>query len=91
MNSSWKNSRKKQKRKSKMSWKETPSKTNQFKEARDTMSRRLRIDEDLRESYRANIAMFVFDEANKENGLDLTDATECNELAERLIKLIFDS
>ena len=74
-----------------MSWKETPPKTNQFKEARDTMSRILRVDGGLRESYRANIAMFVFDEANKENGLDLTDAIECNEMAERLIKLIFES
>ena len=68
-----------------------PTVNAQFKQARKVMARRLMVDDGLRESYRANIAMLVFDEANKENGLDLTDATECNELAERLIKLIFES
>lgn len=59
---------------------------NLFKQARRFMNKTLKNDEGLRESYKANIAMCIYD--FRRNGR--LNARECNELANRLIDLIFD-
>ena len=77
---------------------------NYFKLARDTMSRRLHEDPDLRYGYLSNIAMTINDAVNVKPfnmgtdeepewigvPLDVHKVEDCNILAERLLKLIFD-
>lgn len=58
-----------------------------FKKARKSMAKGLRKLE-LRESYRSNIAMCIYDNRRKDGRLNLFD---CNSVAEKLIALIFDS
>lgn len=60
---------------------------NLFKHARRFMNKTLKNDEGLRESYKANIAMCIYDFRNKQGRLN---ARECNEVADRLIDLIFN-
>jgi len=42
----------------------------------------------LRDAYKANIAMCIYDNRRKDGRLN---AMECNDVAEKLIKLIWDS
>lgn len=61
---------------------------NLFKIARKFMARRLAKDVGLMLSYKANIAMCIYDNRRKDGRLNLDD---CNEVAEKLIGLIFDA
>ena len=58
-----------------------------FKDARKIMNESLKSDIDLYRSYRANIAMCIYDNRRKDGRLN---HKECNEVADKLIKLIFD-
>jgi len=58
-----------------------------FRNARKTMNETLKNDDGLRESYKANIAMCIYDNRRKDGRLN---HKECNEVADKLIKLIFD-
>ena len=58
-----------------------------IKLARRTMRKALK-DRDLRNTYRANIAMCIYDNRRKDGRLSHLN---CNAVAEKLIKLIFDS
>ncbi len=60
---------------------------NLFKHARTFMNKTLKKDDGLRESYKANIAMCIYDFRRKDGRLN---KRECNEVADRLIDLIFD-
>lgn len=71
---------------------------NLFKWARHYMSHCLAHDEGLRLSYRANIAMKIYDNQVDERPLkqrlesyDLKTKEGCNQMAEDIISLIFDS
>ena len=79
-----------------------PTSNNDFADAREIMSERLQTDEDLRHAYMCNISMLIFDNQNAEpyhlgdgkvasQPLDLSSGAHCNAMAERLIKLIFES
>jgi len=56
-----------------------------FIEARKTMKRFLK-GKGLRDAYRANIAMLIYDNRDKEGRLN---SVRCNEVAEKLINLIW--
>jgi len=58
-----------------------------FRDARETMNKTLKDDKGLYESYKANIAMCIYDNRRKDGRLN---HKECNEVADKLIKLIFD-
>ena len=58
-----------------------------FKDAREIMNKALKDDEDLYISYKANIAMCIYDNRRKDGRLN---HKECNEVANKLIKIIFD-
>ena len=60
---------------------------NLFNYARQFMNKRLKKDDGLRESYKANIAMCIYDNRRKDGRIN---HKECNEVADKLIKLIFD-
>lgn len=60
---------------------------NLFKYARQFMNKTLKNDKGLRQSYKANIAMCIYDFRRKDGRLN---HKECNEVADRLIDLIFD-
>ena len=76
---------------------------NLFRDARKLMARRLAEDEELRNTYRANIAMLIHDNQNSKphwvegtadvigQPYDLSDVQCCNAMAEQLIRLIFDN
>jgi hypothetical protein len=53
-----------------------------FKKARLTMAKKLREDLDLRESYKANIAMAIYDGRDKSGRVN---ATICNKIADDII------
>ena len=61
-----------------------------IKSARDFMNKSLQ-DESLRQGYRANIAMLIYDDqvAGAESRSNLSTVEGCNSIAERLIDLIF--
>ena len=56
------------------------------KAARKAMAKALE-DPELRQGYLANIAMCIYDNRRKDGRLN---HQECNEVAEKLIKVIFD-
>ena len=58
-----------------------------FKTARKRMALGLK-EESLRQTYRANIAMCIYDNRRKDGRLNVDN---CNDVAEKLIKLIFES
>ena len=58
-----------------------------FKWARKTMSQTLKDDTDLYLGYKANNAMCIYDSRRNDGRLN---HSECNEVADKLIKLIFD-
>ena len=60
---------------------------NLFKYARRFMNKSLKSDIDLYRSYRANIAMCIYNNCRKDGRLN---HRECNDVAQKLIKLIFD-
>jgi len=55
------------------------------KQARKTMSKALK-EEGLRIAYRANIAMCIYDNRRKDGRLNIHN---CNDVAEKLIDIIF--
>ena len=59
---------------------------NKFKEARKIMNNKLKKDSDLKESYKANIALCIYD--NRVKGR--LNHFQCNEVADKLINLIFN-
>ncbi|QIB67162.1 hypothetical protein [Kineobactrum salinum] len=59
-----------------------------FGEARAVMQEGLAQDPDLRHSYVANIAMRMYDRSQE---LNISDPSDCNELADDLITLIFET
>lgn len=59
----------------------------EFKNARVAMSAGLK-EPDLRQAYKANIAMCIYDNRRKDGRLNIHN---CNDVAEKLIALIFDS
>jgi len=75
-----------------------------FSKARTIMSQTLTQEQDLRDGYRANIAMALHDAVTTEpfnagtdeqpnwisRPLNLYNVDQCNIMAERLLKLIFD-
>jgi len=61
--------------------------SNKFKEARKFMATTLSKDEGLYLGYKTNIAMFLYDNRKKYN---LDNVADCNDIAARLIGLIFD-
>ena len=58
-----------------------------FRNARKTMSQALKDDELLYLGYKANITMCIYDSRRNDGRLN---HRECNEVADKLIKLIFD-
>ncbi len=58
-----------------------------FRNARKTMNESLKSDEGLYISYKANIAMCIYDNRRNDGRLN---HKECNDVADKLIKLIFD-
>jgi len=58
-----------------------------FKYIRKLFSYYLKKDEGLRQCYKANIAMCIYDNRRNDGRLN---HKECNEVANKLIKLIFD-
>jgi len=58
-----------------------------FKTARKTMARKLKNDAGTKLSYKANIAMCIYDNRRKDGRLNLEN---CNDVAEKLIELIFN-
>ena len=58
-----------------------------FKDAREIMNKALKDDEGLYQGYKANIAMCIYDSRRNDGRLN---HQECNEVADKLIKLIFD-
>ena len=62
----------------------------EFKEARKLMYETLSKDEDLYRGYQANIAMFLHDEqVRNKRPVNYKDYVNRNEIAKKLIKLIF--
>ena len=62
----------------------------EFKEARKLMYKTLLKDEDLCRGYQANIAMFLHDEqVRNKRPVNYKDYVNRNEIAKKLIKLIF--
>ncbi len=59
----------------------------EFVDARKTMSKALKDDKGLYISYKANIAMCIYDSRRNDGRLN---HAECNDTAQKLIKLIFD-
>lgn len=59
-----------------------------FKYIRKLFAYYLRKDGDLRYGYKANIAMCIYDNRRKDGRLN---HKECNQVADKLIKLIFES
>jgi len=59
------------------------------KRARETIAKALKEDEGLRISYRVNIAMMIYDYQYKRDGFHHFSVTDCNDVADDLIKLIF--
>lgn len=55
--------------------------------ARNYINKRLKYDKGLYESYKANIAMCIYDNRRKDGRLN---HKECNLVADKLLKLIFD-
>ena len=62
-------------------------KINKFSVARKEMSKAFKKDDNVREGYLANIAMCIYDNRRKYGRLN---HKECNDVAEKLMKLIFD-
>lgn len=60
--------------------------TTKFRKARKTMGKSLR-EPGLRESYKASIAMCIYDNRRKDGRLN---HQECNDVANKLITLIFE-
>lgn len=58
-----------------------------FATARKIMSKRMK-EPGLRQGYRANIAMCIYDNRRSDGRLNIHD---CNAVAEKLVKLIFES
>jgi hypothetical protein len=56
--------------------------------ARKTMAKAFKDDPDFRDAYKANIAMYIWD--RKREGVRF-NIDQCNEVADGLIKLIFES
>ena len=59
----------------------------EFVDARKTMNQHLKDDPDLYLGYKANIAMCIYVSRRNDGRLN---HSECNEVAEKLIKLIFE-
>lgn len=62
--------------------------TNKIANARRTMKRAFEDDPDFRHVYQSNIAMYIWD--RKREGVRF-NKEQCNEVADGLIKLIFES
>ena len=62
-----------------------------FKEARATMQKCLLMDTELYYGYQANIAMLLHDEQDRNNStpVDYKDENNRNEIAKKIINLIF--
>ena len=62
---------------------------NQFKDSRIAMKDTFNDDPELFEAYKANVAMFLFDNCNVEHRIDFNHATDRNRIATDILKLIF--
>ena len=65
-----------------------------FKEAKEKMAKAFRDDPDFRNGYQANIAMLIYDDQRQRGGMhpypiNLNTVEGCNEMADRLLALIF--
>lgn len=58
-----------------------------FIKARETMAKAMK-DSGTHQAYKANISMCIYDNRRKDGRLNIN---ECNEVADKLITLIFDS
>jgi len=62
--------------------------SNKIKNARKTMSEAFEKDPDFRYAYQSNIAMYIWD--RKREGFTF-NKDQCNEVADGLIKMIFEN
>ena len=67
-----------------------------FQEAREKMAKSFKDDPNFRNGYQANIAMLIYDDQRQEGGMhpypiNLNAVAGCNEMADRLLTLIFES
>jgi len=62
--------------------------SNEIANARKTMTKAFEEDPDFRDAYQANIAMYIWD--RKREGKTF-NKEQCNEVADGLVKLIFES
>jgi hypothetical protein len=61
---------------------------NKISHAREVLKKAFKADSNFRDTYQANIAMYLWDEKRRGKTFN---RYQCNEIADGLIKLIFES